>query len=753
MGGMRLRAGVLVASALAVVAGGIVAPGFASAAPIVPTGLSPNDPNAAPTASTAGTPIKNVVLTWSPLANVTSYEVQVSDEDGSFVNPGADATTAVPSYAPPSSLPHGDYAWRVRASGGVWSSPAYFTRGWTAAPGNPHLVGPDKDNAFGPVLTWDPVADASYYEVEFSDRPFVPGAAVDAGDSSPGIAGSNCYTANTVFTPYVAVKGKDPGITDESTFKCTELIGGPFYWRVRARDGAFDPRTTTVTAPADDCSGVWYGTSPIESAQKDDCSAWAYPTVPDFTSTYYLGTTAPATPTNVDIGPRAGSDTDPVTISSTPVYTWDPTPNTSFYRVYESRTPDMTTLDHQWDTTASTLAPVTQDPDRSVRSYWSVQACVVAALTPIFVLTYPSDPTVPVNCSAPSPWHSFVQSTPANVQPISTSGVVNGGRTFTWSTALIAAKPNGSLSATESDVKGYEIQISDSRGSFATPNQSILVDRQGNVPGQSSTTIAVSALPAAYEWRVRGVDSTGNDRPWSAATTVGTLQSASARITTAGGFGLKAPLTVSFDAPVDGVASSSLRIVSATSGGAVPAVVEQTGDTTYTVTPTGTWSAGTPYRVAVTTAVVDADNTVPATASAATVRASTTVDSSSVALTKHTGDYGWTTLSASTALGGSYLLSNDNKATSARSYVQASLQGTKLYVYACKGTTSGKAGLYVDGALVATLDLYNSYTTCGRIATITLGSASAHSVRFAPLGIRNARSTSTAVRFDGFVVA
>src|SRR6478735_3631948 len=184
----------------------MVAPGIATAAPAVPTLLSP----------TGGVHVKNVVLSWSKVTGASTYQVQVSDRYGNFdqedsgsedTRPSVDVTTSLTSYAPSAKLPQAGYFWRVRVSDSVWSAPASFIRDWDGAPTNPHIVADNVSDLTqtGPTLTWGPIADASYYEVQYSPYPFVQGTdPVDGGDGGvdPEDETSSCLTASTVFTPY-----------------------------------------------------------------------------------------------------------------------------------------------------------------------------------------------------------------------------------------------------------------------------------------------------------------------------------------------------------------------------------------------------------------------------------------------------------------------------------------------------------------------------------------------------------------------
>lgn len=763
MGAPRLRIGLVAAATAAAVIGGMVAPTGATAAPPAPpTNLQPNSPSSAPSSSTPGTPVKNVVLTWNPVAGATSYQVQVSDANGNFEDEGqvtasVDVTTTLTSFAPSSLLPHADYAWRVRASGGEWSSNAYFTRGWTASPGNPQFVG-DPSSSTGPVMTWDGVPDASYYEVQISPRPFVQGDdPTDGGFGTGDEDASSCFTASTQFTPYATPYGDDDGVINgETTTKCVEFgDGGTWYWRVRARDGVFDPAKIKLDAPAYDCLGVWYAQEPSETDVTAECSSWAYPAPGDasFHVDAYTGLNTPAKVTGLDISPRAGANTSPVAVTSTPAFAWTPQANASFYRVYQTRDASSKTGDHEWETTATRLSPVIQEQDRNVRTYWRVQACTVSSTdSDGFVLTYKGDDARSVQCGPASDWMTYVKTTPAETQ-ITTYPQVSGGWKLTWKTAYDFDKPNGGPHVAVTDVEGYRIQISDWYGSFDRPSRTLQVDRQTASTGYSSASIAAAGLPEGFKVRVRGVDSSGNGYPWSEAIEIGNLAPAVGTITTRSGFGRTSPVDFRFNADVQNVTPSTVKLVATSNGAAVRGSIATTSvGRSYRFYPSTPWVAGEYYRLSVTTSVKTVGTNVPARAGSTVVRSSTSVENTDASLRKVKGDYSWVSARASDARNGSYLRSNDKKSTSKKSYVETRVRGRSVAVYACVGPRSGYARISVDGSTQAKVNLHRKASRCDvRVKTVALNASKQHTVRFTAIGKKVKKSKSAEVRFDRII--
>jgi hypothetical protein len=98
------------------------------------------------------------------------------------------------------------------------------------------------------------------------------------------------------------------------------------------------------------------------------------------------------------------------------------------------------------------------------------------------------------------------------------------------------------------------------------------------------------------------------------------------------------------------------------------------------------------------------------------VSADATGPSTYVLLRQETGTgivYGgsWTTTSTSTALGGKVRVASAKGA-----YVTYTFTGRGVSFISRKGTTSGKASVYLDGHLVATVDMYGSATTVRWVA-------------------------------------
>lgn len=150
-----------------------------------PTGLTPDNcaaPGCAPSGSNVPT------LRWDAMSHSGQYEVEIyrSLDRGSAISPTNrvwSTTTRMRNAAPTSSLPVGEYGWRVRridANGnpGRWSSDASATPGLDSALAHfaigvskPVLLAPTSGSVIktnSVLLTWRPVTGATWYRVEAS---------------------------------------------------------------------------------------------------------------------------------------------------------------------------------------------------------------------------------------------------------------------------------------------------------------------------------------------------------------------------------------------------------------------------------------------------------------------------------------------------------------------------------------------------------------------------------------------------------
>ncbi len=194
--------------------------------------VAPVAPNLTLPAANAIIPTSKPAFTWAAVAGAVGYLVDVTDVSCNFAPPAniTNATTAITTFTPASSLAQGTYCWRVQsvdAAGnvGAESSPRSFTINIATAPLDGTFVPLGK-----PMFTWTAVPGATGYTLDLS---------TDITFAAPTVTGyPRSITAPTV-----------------SYTQATTLATGTYFWRVKSNvDADFTNapiRTLFVgTAPA-----------------------------------------------------------------------------------------------------------------------------------------------------------------------------------------------------------------------------------------------------------------------------------------------------------------------------------------------------------------------------------------------------------------------------------------------------------------------------------------------------------------------
>jgi hypothetical protein len=716
------------AAAVALSGFGVLAPLSASAATLsAPSGLAPSDGTAL---------LKNIELTWNPVAGATSYEVRLVDADDTVLT----ATSQAPRWTVPTSTPRGNYEWTVRALGssqrGPWSATTSLRQGWDDAPTNLRGV-----SGLIPAFAWDPIPDASFYEVEISDRAFSDYGAVESGRQKHWI----CYTTRTSFAPYGISAGKDadkaPGDEGNCAFASdpkgnettsslgTKWIQGKdYYWRVRGRDGSVDARTTDFAVPSVGCTGVWddtlaeqdetgqvtipIGEKPPTYEPTPACSRWSVSSGPVTAEVPTAGTLT--APSHLQVGPTVdGASSAPsATVTASPVFSWSAVPGAFKYRVYLSRTENFLDSDVVWETQATTLAPVSDLALGATGKYWTVQACLVI-------------------CGPPADVHSIRRVSATTTKPAGLRADAEGSSLFaTWATQS-EGTPADDLVAPRTSAKYYDVRFTNADTGDAVKVASTDRIAAAGETGLSHLLVDSSTFPEGrYTFAVRGVSETGRPLPWSneSSSVLIDRTAPTVRLTSRSGFGERQPLRLAFTEAVTRVSPATLG-VRGPDGKPVPGTIRAVTPTTYDFTPNAPWVIGT-YVEAWTRGVVDRAGR-PAVTTAATtqLRAATTADSASTALTFVSGDRSWSKRTSSSAYGKSFRGTNDDSRTSRRAYVAATVYGRSLTVGTCKSPTSGSLQVWVDGKLRTTAKLYRSYSGCGVTVSVKGLAAARHTVK------------------------
>lgn len=706
----------LVAGAVSV---GMLPATMALAVTAGPINLAPDDPNALQ---------KNVVLTWDEVLGATGYEVEVTN-DGFGTDGDVLADTARSNrYVMPVDLPRGDYLWRVRATlpGGTsdWSDEAYLVRGWdiTTAPVVTKVSGDSNDWS----ISWAPVPDASFYEVQWSPESIEP-ENIDPPDYAKNDI-QTCFTTHTTFTPSDMKKGSERAIADGEN--CSGSLSDGYVVRVRARDASVDARTSPFTAAEDTCTGVWQAEiGEGWDGNVPECSGWS-----DDVSGFTVNNSVvePAKPTGLVSSDVTGTCDTADACTDTPVMTWLADPDADYYRVYVGRDRDTTDYDRLYDMVAGTTFQMNDTMlDRELPWYWRVQACILMP------------PTAEEMCGPASDVASFTVANKAlklaGAAPV--SGDPDVKERFVDFTI-----PN-EIAQADHQAKAFRIQVS-TKADFSTTAHGATFDQQAG-DATHTTYRWDDATDGTYFWRYRALDQTGLLSPWTQNSSLTFTVNASipqVSIKDASGWGLTDSIVLTSEKALSGVTNSSLG-VQLKDGTRLPGKIDQLSSTTWKFTPDTKWVANAAY-VPFVAATVTASNGKVAVGDDVVRRPGGLVDSKTSSMKKVDGDFGWKTLSASDAVGKSYVAAKHNKSSSKVPYVSVKFGGSSVAVHACKSSASGIADIYIDGAKVKSIDLYRANSTCGQVWEKKGLTDTVHTIEIKVAGKKSADSSGTYVGVD-----
>jgi hypothetical protein len=691
----------------------------AQAATPGPVNLAPDD---------SGTYQKNVVLTWDEVAGATGYEVQITDEGfGTEAEPFED-TAKSNRYVAPVDLPRGDYHWRVRATlpGGTsdWSSAADLVRGWdpSIAPVLTHLGG---DN-FDWSVSWTPVTDASFYEVQISPTDI-------EGENTGGppyVRGDEiiCFTTHTTFTGSLISKGSETTVAEGAD--CTGTLDGAedYSIRVRARDGFVDTRTSEFAEPANSCTGVWQATvGDGWTGIVPECSGWSN----SVTGLVLNGSTAePAEVTGLATDDPNSSCDNASPCSDTPVMSWNQDPDATFYRVYLSRDRSGTDYDRLYENVIGThFQMYSTMADRELPWYWRVQACSVGT---------DDDMCGPISAAA-----SFTVDNKAlrlvGAAPVTTDPDID--ERFVDFTV-----PNEILQA-DHQAKAFRVQVSTKADFSAVVHTGTFDQEAGDATVTTYRWDDVS--DGDYFWRYRAIDQTGLTSPWTEdASLQFTVDAAIPQVSIkdGSGWGLTDSITLTSDKALSGVNNNTLG-VQLKGGARLDGKVTQISAKSWKFTPDTRWIANAAY-VPYVAASVTASNGKVAVGDDVARRPSGLVDSKTASMKKTDGDFDWKTLSASDAVGKSYVAAKHNKSNGNVPEVSVRFGGTKVSLVACKSSVGGLADIYVDGTKLKTVDLYRASSTCGEVWSKSGLDEGLHTLVVKVTGKKSADSSGSYVGVD-----
>jgi hypothetical protein len=710
-----------------------------------------------PAGTTVDDFMRHPVLSWSAITTlpVTLYRVQVSpnaDFTNNAVTLPNGGLTAATQYDLPQTLPHASYFWRVRgedAAGDAtnWTGAAEgdsqslwaFTKTWADTPGSPT---PTSGSAAQGALSWQPIQDASAYEVEISqDQGFPRG--------QQGIETYDCTTNQTTFSPVedypeepAAASGVVEGSCDDFDTLMKYLIAGSpspdypqWYWRVRGIDGTEVPTIaadTGVTCYSDgaDC-GPWSATQ-----------AMTYDPLPSVSAT--LGTPPTSLATNCPAFLPGG--TVPLCYD-TPTMSWSQVTGANSYVVETSADPLFSTDYHGYLTSYDSFAPRESFLDNQAgRSYyWRVRGCntnfetgstrcTAQSSTANFHKAAPQLPLAPA-AAASTPGHDGLYVTTDNNQVLSTAVKTVRGQqmTFHWDDLLAYTKQAGIPSNQEA--KEYRLEYT-TTGDWLNATV-VTVDA-------THWTKQDGALPdGGYYWRVAPVDGSGNILSWSAAQTVvkGTV-APTVSITQTDPLSPTSVVNLTFAAPVSGVSTATLGLREV-GGGTIPGTIvwPAPSPTSATFTPAKPLSPGERVIPWVSSSVVDLAGNA-AKASTVSSLVDPTIDSVSSTISEL-----WSKVSASKASGHSYA-----KAAGARDTISFTVTGGSLALYGIRTPDGGYGLVSIDGVAKKTVNFFGKKTTYGAVLYKAALKKGSHVVTVTVKGSHPKGSKGNAVNVDALKV-
>jgi hypothetical protein len=419
------------------------------------------------------------LFSWDPVPGAKGYQLDINPaadfSSGSSICCGS--TVYSTSYAPTTVLENNTLYWRVRpvfvdSTAGEWTEGSQFTQEFDDQdPTIPNLrmIGRDGTDIGGlstdtPIVAWDPVAGASYYEVNI--------AGYSGGHCTWGSQLWNSKTASTYWTPLGnGLTAKPYPSSGSVSADSTALSPGMTYCvRVVAYSdraaGNVSVHGTYTYLNGDDQPAFTFSTYPTGSACSPSCNSG------------YLGDDDSLLPVEGSTTPR------------TPLFTWNPIAGAASYFVIVAKDAQFTNIVDYAFTRVPAYAPRTGTAvktytDESTKYYWAVLPASNANGT-----GGPGNPLM-------AAFHDFIKNSVPPAQDLPVAGdTVNGAVEFQWEPTEGARK--------------YILQVDD-QNTFSSTLFSTTV-------GTTDATVFVAntGLPqGTLYWRVQAQDEAGVGLNWS----------------------------------------------------------------------------------------------------------------------------------------------------------------------------------------------------------------------------------------------
>ncbi len=234
---------------------------------------------AAPVIDSARTSLPSsgdVVMAWHPVPGAQQYFVEISASPtfSSTLFSSNTGKTVATSITPVFPIPTGTWYWRVAAKDADgtmsdWRSSTSFTRSVAVGPSNLRISGLPVTSAqtvgypAAPVLSWNPLADADLYTIQWSTDSSFAGTPASATTASTAYSlSSSMLTRGAPW--FWRVKASQSSGVD--TAWSSALLGFTIDWPLSARPQLLKPdHDPTGATPVSDVELTW---NPVDGANK-----------------------------------------------------------------------------------------------------------------------------------------------------------------------------------------------------------------------------------------------------------------------------------------------------------------------------------------------------------------------------------------------------------------------------------------------------------------------------------------------------
>jgi hypothetical protein len=416
---------------------------------------------------------EDVVHDWTPVPGARHYDGQVA-LDADFNNITYSFTNVFGSrLSPPTTLANDQFWWRVRAvdlagQPTPWTTSLNgFQRQWLDQPQPVFPTGSFSSDR--PFIQWTPVQHASYYELYLATN----------ANMSTGLVGP----CRVVGTTYVFRSAGECGLT----------AGVDMWWEVRPMDDPYPSSLPGIFSVPQQFK--WTDTSPAGGAIDLNAVVPNLKVSVDGTGALNGGNGCTDPSANPNVANICSG------VPTTPVFSWDPVPGATLYRLDVAQDTNFTTSEMPGGVTTKYPMAALRFGDQKITLpesqagsayFWHVTACGNNGCT-----------TSPVSRFPPVPGSEAFRKSSPPINGLSTSDPNASEITFNWNDYYDTNVGTGWNGETgNQSARTYRIQISPDP-SFSVISDTAVVDQ--------TTFTALDRLYAdgTYYWRVQALDASG----------------------------------------------------------------------------------------------------------------------------------------------------------------------------------------------------------------------------------------------------